>query len=386
MDASKLKNILVDLNSGTTDPINKLLSSLASNISSNVSKKIADNISEDKEAYSRSIINTYTPSNLKILEKIGATKYFGNAGYNEIVLILNKNLYDSRQTVEDLNEFIEERRIFIEILILTSENLKALNIEAHYSRDTFEVGILMPEEVTYNKIVNVTKELNQWDKVFKTVKELGGESTEDTEINFVNNGSLEFFIDNGPQIALCLALIIDKVVKIYSNITKIRIAREELKQLGGLPVAERKVSEKLEKDYFNKEVDKTAQEIIKQFASKQIEEGRLNELRVAVKGHVVYVAKCIGKGMIIEIIPPEILVPEEPEEDDIETAEEKEQRKILKQNYDKTLKQIEIVQKTMDTMKTIGKTGIDVVKYLMEGEEPEGDKPEDEEPKNEDKD
>lgn len=383
MDASKLRNVLVDLSTGSIDFTNKLLTELSMSLSSNLSKNIAQNLSAIRKDYSESVVNTYTPSNLKIFEKIGAAKYFGNSGYNEIELILNKNLYDTQQTVENLNAFIEERRIFVEIINLTSENLKKLNVGVHYSTENFEVGILMPKEVTYNKIVNVTKELNQWDKVFKTVKELGGESAEDTEINFVNNGSLEFFIDNGPEIALCLTYIIDKVVKIYSNIVEIRIKRDELKELGGLPASDRKASEKLEREYFNKEVEKTAQSIIKEFASKEIDSGRVHELKIAMKGHVVYIAKCIDKGMIIEITPPEVVVPEQVEDND--SKEQKEEKKVLKQNYDKTLKQIEIVQKTMATMKTIGKTGIDVVKYLSEGDEPEGEKSEGEESEGEDR-
>ncbi|NTW78370.1 MAG: hypothetical protein HGB33_11485, partial [Syntrophaceae bacterium] len=258
--------------------------------------------------------------------------------------------------------------VFCQTLIkMTADNLRELNIEAHFHDDsTFEVGLLMPEELTNNKIINVTKELNHWDRVFKTLTELTTGSADDTEISFVNNGSLEFFINNGPHIAVCLAFAVERIIKLYKNIVEIRSAKEKLKELG-ISTGEQRTIEKQEKDILNKGIDSIASDIVKEFASKQIDGGRINELKVAMKGHVTYIVKCIGNGMTIEINPPEILEPKEAKE--TETEEKKSEAKKLKYNYDNTIKQIEIVQKSMDTIKTIGKTGMDIVKYLTDGEE-----------------
>lgn len=292
--------------------------------------------------------------------------YFGTIGYLKIEEILNQNGYNVQKTVSDLQEYTSKRNKFVALIDGTSDNLKALNIVAHIHTDsTFEVGLLMPEELTDNKIVKITKELNQWDKVFKSIKELTGEPAEDTEINFVNNGSMEFFIDNAPQIAICLVAAVERITKIYKNIVEIRATRERLKELGVSSV-EQKSIEKQEKELLNKELDKIGLDLVKEFASKQLDTGRANELKVAMKGHIVYIAKCIDGGMIIEVNPPEISEPAVAKESDPD--EKKAEAKKLKANYDLTLKKIEVVQKSMDTIKTIGKTGADVIKYLTDGE------------------
>lgn len=368
MDASKLLNILLDLTSNSEKIITETLNVLTNNISANQSTEIATKLKKLKAEFSDAIINEYNPSNIKIIESIGASDYFGLTGFQKLEEILGKNSYDVQKTVADLQKFIQKRTEFVTLIKTTSENLLKLNIEPHFHIDnTFEVGLLMPKELTNNKIINVTKELNHWDKVFKTLKELTSGSADDTEINYVNNGSLEFFIDNGPQIAACLAVAVERIIKLYKNIVEIRSAKEKLKELG-ISTGEQKTIEKQEKDILNKGIDTIATDIVKEFATKQLDSGRVNELKIAMKGHITYIAKCIDNGMIIEINPPEISEPLEAKETD--TDEKKNEAKKLKENYDKTLKQIDIVQKSMDTIKTIGKTGVDIVKYLTEGEEP----------------
>jgi hypothetical protein len=366
MDASKLQNILLDLTSDEEEIITETLNALVNNISANQSVEISTNLTKLKDTFLQNNSNEYNQSNSAIVESIGASSYFGISGFQKIDEILKKNSFNVQKTVADLQKYITERTAFVTLINATSENLKKLNVNPHFHNDnTFEVGILMPKDVTDNKIINVTKELNQWDKVFKTIKELTGSPIDDTEINFVNNGSLQFFIDNGPQIAACLAVTIERITKLYKSIIEIRSAKEKLKELG-VSTGDQKNIEKQEKEIFNKGIDSITADIIKEFAIKQIESGRINELKIAMKGHVTYIAKCIDKGMTIEINPPEISEPAESKETD--TAEKKEENKKLKENYDLTLKKIEVVQKSMDTVKSIGKTGVDIIKYLTEGE------------------
>lgn len=367
MDSSKLQNILIDLTTGNEDKITEILNLLTSNISSNQSNEISENMRNLKSYFSNSISNRYNVSNLKIVENIGAREYFGLSGFQNLEEILNKNSYDVQKTITDLQNFIHKRTEYVNLLKTTSDNLDKLGISPHYyNDDTFEVGLIMSEEFTNNKIVNITKELNHWDKVFKTLKELTSGSAEDTEINLVNNGSLEFFINNGPQIAACLAVILERVIKLYGNIIEIRVAKEKLKELG-ISTGEQKAIEKQEKDVLNKGIDSITADIIKEFATKEIDSGRINELKIAVKGHISYVAKCIDNGMLIEINPPEIHAPKEANEND--TDEKRKEIERLKAGYNKTLSQIEIVQKSMDAAKSIGKTGVEILKYLTDGED-----------------
>lgn len=369
MDTLKLLSILVDLDNEQEDSsIDTVLQNLASNISSGQTTEIISNEKLAEEFFQESKINFYVPSKIEIVRFIGADKYFGIGGLSVIKEILNKNTYNVQKTYQDLQDYLKQRRKFVEIIQQTRVNLEALNLEAFFpAEDNYQIGLLMPNEYTKNKISSITKELNKWDKVLRTFKELVGESPDETEINHVSNGSLEFFIDNSPSLALALAYAVEKIIKVYKNVVEIRQTREKLKELG-LPQAEQKTIEKQEKEHLSKELDKISAELIKEFASKKIEGGRLNEIKVAVKGHVIYMATCVDNGLTIEINPPEIEEPDVLNEE--ETELNKAEMKKAKIDYDKKLKQLEVVQKSMDTVRTIGKLGIDIGKFLTSGDEP----------------
>lgn len=360
MDASKLLRVLKDLNTSDETYIQELLANLTTYIRSNDSENITSTIKELENEVDIKAIMKYNQSDIEIFEKIGGRYYFGSWGKYKLSNLLTDHSYDLTKTIEGLGEYAEERKEFSTRISQVYDDLVELNIKVHEPTDNiFEVGLLMPTKYTHQKISFITKELNRWDKIFKTFKELTGETPEDTEINFVSNGSLQFFIDNSPEVAVCLAVTIERVVNVYKKIIDIRVTRLKLKELG-VTISEQKSIEKQEKEILNKEIDKIALDIIKEFAIKSIDTGRTNELKIAVKGHVSYIAKCIDGGMTIEINPPTINLPKD--------LSDKEDGKKIKGDYDKILKQIEVAQKSMDVLTTIGKTGIDIVKYLTDGE------------------
>lgn len=368
MDTEKLLNIIADLDNEDDAPsINSLLQELVSNITGGQPSEIVNIENKIRNSFEKSKVNHYVPSNLEIVYYIGAEEFFGNEAYDMVKSILNNNSYNIQKTAKDLQDYIKKREKFVTTLKEIRDNLQFLNFESYYPEgDNYQLGLLLPEEYTHSKISTITKELNRWDKVIKTFKEVVGEPADDTEINFVSNGTLEFFINNSPTIGMVLAFAVERIVKVYKNIVEIRQTRDKLRTLG-LPAGEQKTLEKQEKEHLSKELEKVSADLIKEFATKKIDTGRLNELKVAVKGHVVYIARCVDNGITIEINPPEIEEPKVPSEDD--TDEVKADKKKAKIDYDKRLKQIEVVQKSMDTLKTIGEFGIDIGKFLTNGDD-----------------
>ncbi|MCC8411096.1 hypothetical protein LJ707_19300 [Mucilaginibacter sp. UR6-1] len=363
MDASKLFNILSDLNFDSNNKnIADALNELISNISVGNDTAITDSFESLKKKLSVSVVNNYSPSNIKILEEIGGARFVGNNAIDNLQDILYNSSYNVQKTISDLQKYSEDRALFMNNINDAHKSLKSLNVDAHYYSDaTFEIGLLLPESLTENKVINVTKELNKWDKVLKTIKEITEGTVEDTELTLVSNGSLQFFIENSHHVAVCLIVIVERVVKIYKTIIEIREARERLKELG-IAASEQKNIEKQEKELYNKEIDKVVADIIKDYALKGIESGRLNELKVALKGHIIYIIKCIDNGIVIEVTPPEIDEEEYKKNDDGKGSDDNDA--IKKVPYNLMLKKIEVVQKSMDLVKSIGRTGLDITKLL----------------------
>jgi|GEM_PF-1589933 len=370
MEATKLHTVLIDItNEEASFGFDKAITDLISQIQANQSEGITNAMSFLEENLSLSIFNKYPISNYKILAEINGTTFVGKLALEKLKNILNQNAFNIAKIIAELQEFQKKRNEFITTVGELESSFEKLHIGAHfYDDDTYEIGILFPERENENKITHITKELTKWDNLCKSFQELVGVDVSGTEITLVNNGSLEFFSTNTAHVAVCISFAIERVCTLYKRILEIRETREKLKTLG-VPKSEEEAVKKHEKEIYSKEIDAITTDLLKQFAAKKIEEGRLNELKVAVKGHLNYIAKTVDKGLVIEIIPPEI---DEPEILSIEETEDnKKEKKQTEKEYREKLEKIEMVKKSTELAKEIALTGKEVFKFLASGESEE---------------
>lgn len=362
MEAGKLYNLIIDIReSNLNDEINKDILILSSSI---LNRNDDILLLEKKlfKLFDDSIVNSLVPSDKEILNKIGGTNYFGNEGKLEVLKILGNRSYDIQQITENLDKFAAEREKFLEKIRELSSLLEFFKIEIFYPSDQFHIGLLLPSKFTHdNKIKDVSRELNKWDKIIKNIKELVGEDVEDTKIEYVSNGSLDFFFENSAQVALFVSSAFSNIVTIYDKIAKIRQKRIELKELG-INSGEDKNTAKQEKDLLNSEIDKAALELIKHFAVSKMEGGRKNELSIAINGHLKYFAKYIDSGVIVEINPPQIDEPDKIDSNDTDIKKKEKQTELDK--YKELSKKIDIIKKSMETVNVVQRVGLDLVKSL----------------------
>ncbi len=247
------------------------------------------------------------------------------------------------------------------------DSFKKLGFSPHfYDDETYEIGLLLPTKLTDNRVTTVTKELQQWNTIVKTFREITGQGAEDSKISLVNNGSLEFFFTDSHAVALCISVIIERVCALYKKILEIREVREKLKQLGG-PKQEQNEIAKFEKETIDKEIEQIGGDIFERFVTQKIDKGRLNELKIAVNGHIRYVAKAIDKGIVIEINTPEISEPEILEAP--ETDENKKEKLKAEKEHKERLAKLDVVKKSVQIIKDVTGLGGDVFKYLTAGPE-----------------
>jgi hypothetical protein len=149
---------------------------------------------------------------------------------------------------------------------------------------------------------------------------------------------------------------------------EIRLAWKKLKDTG-LPKTQEKAIKTHEKEVYEKEVDLIVSDLIKKFADKKIEEGRLNELKISIKGHTNYFAKCIDDGLVIEITPPEVREPEIINE--AETEENKKEKAKAKSDFEAKIETVKTIRDGLKAGKEIFSLGKEVFKMLTLGEDEE---------------
>ncbi len=363
MEVSKLYNVILDItNENLNTNATNLLNELTTGIAQNQAQVITNAMSRLEENLSHSVFNVYPPSNFKILIEIGAEKYVGVALLNHIKNLLTTNTFNVNQIVTDLGNFNQQRQTYLNSLSALKDNFKNLGFKPHFYRDEiYEVGVLLPAQYTHDKIATISKELQQWDKIIKSFKELLGEESADTKLSLVNNGSFEFYIQHGPTMALCFVMTLDRLAALYKKVIEIRDARTKLKSLGA-PTPELNAVTKYEKELIDAEIDDIALKLIDQFASKKIADPRLNEIKIVIKDRVKYLAKSIGNGIVIEINPPELEEPDILKEPDSE--ENKKDKQKAQKDYEEKLARLEIIKKSLELTKEIAAAGKDVFKLL----------------------
>jgi hypothetical protein len=367
MESTKLHNVIFDAVQEETEiKLTEKINALITQIQQNQAPQIELTISEIKESLSFSIFNSYSVSNLKVLQEIRGVDFFGETAFHRIKTILELNSYNTAKIISELQEYVKSRNEFIATLTQIKVGFEKLEIPLHFTNEDYELGLLLPSKTEFNSIKGLNKELAKWDKSIKAYRELVGLGPEDTKITLVNNGSLEFFTENPEQVALCISFTLERLFKLYKNILEIRLAWNKLKDTG-LPKTQEKAIKNHEKEIYEKEVDSIVADLIKKFADKKIEEGRLNELKISIKGHTNYFAKCIDDGLVIEITPPEVNEPEILNE--VETEENKKEKAKAKSDFDAKIEKVKTIRDGLKAGKEIYSLGKEVFKMLTSGEE-----------------
>ncbi len=369
MESSKLHNLIYDIIKEETEiKLNEKINDLIVQIQQNQAQQIELTIREIKESLLFSFFNSYSVSNLKVLQEINGTDFIGENALRRIKTILELNSYNTSKIISELQEYVKSRSEFIETLTQIKVGFEKLEIPLHFTDEDYELGLLLPSNTEFNSIKGLNKELAKWDKSIKAYRELVGLGAEDTKITLVNNGSLEFFTENPEQVALCISFTLERLFILYKNILEIRLAWKKLKDTG-LPKTQEKAIKTHEKEVYEKEVDLIVSDLIKKFADKKIEEGRLNELKISIKGHTNYFAKCIDDGLVIEITPPEVREPEIINE--AETEENKKEKAKAKSDFEAKIETVKTIRDGLKAGKEIFSLGKEVFKMLTLGEDEE---------------
>jgi hypothetical protein len=367
MEVSKLYNVVFELvDENESLKINELITNLINSISQNRANQIEGYLNELNKAFDSSKSNFFSISSSKILKEISGESYFGQGAKNAIEEILISTPFNNALTLQKLQEFNKRRADFVSKITQLDTIFESLDLSFHfYNDDTYEIGLIFPEYVTENKIKSINANLHKWDQIFKTLKEITGDEVEDTKISLVNNGSLEFFFENSPKIALCLSIAIERLATLYKRILEIRTARLKLEELGA-PKSESNAIQEHEKIVIEKAIKEIVEQIFKEHAAR-LETGRKNELKNALTSNVKFIAKSIDKGIAIEITPPEVNKPEIINE--LDTEENKRGKIIAEKEYKEKLAKVELANKRTELAREIFNSGKEVFKYLAIGEE-----------------
>jgi hypothetical protein len=305
VDTEKLLRVLLDIleDEGQTNVAGKMEEVRAA-ISQNspdgytsaqtLLKELSTNVRGDSTSYAFSITEQ------ALLKRVAGDQYFGVG----LVTYLDK-LYTepSYQLLPKVDAFREKRANFIQRARQLVDALTSLNINA-YRPSSYEVGMILPDEqADANKIQKRVKEL---DMLLRALEEAASQSVLPTQITRAATGSIELFSLQSAEVALLFSTLLLNVSDIWDKVIQLRkrgkeLAKDNISEQAKATI--QKVYEE-EAEILKREIlDELPEKILEAIPKKITDEGRRNEIKIALHGSLKSVFGWFEAGIEVDITP-----------------------------------------------------------------------------------
>lgn len=356
MEASRLLEVLEDIEAETDGGLTRHLSTLLQQYTSARDSPTVDNTPTIQSSFATLVnyidqgkFSQYPPSKKKVLDAIGGDNRLGHGLQERLTGLLSIQGQTTAGIVTALTTLQSDIATFKKSCAQTRTGLKALGITPHIiPTGEFEVGVLIPETLVDRKLSSVLKELGTWNSIVRGFQEVADEEEREVTVSGLSSGSYETYIPLGMAAATYLSLTINKVLEWYLKILEIRMKRQEFRDLGA-PVDEVTAIQKHEKEFIEKNIKELAKEIVKS-AQPKTDAPRRHELETHISISIKQITRVVDRGGTVEVTstPPEVIAEPEPLPEEA-TAEEEGKHKELLQEYKKLSSQFQRVTEIMQS-------------------------------------
>ncbi len=253
--------------------------------------------------------STFQPAQIKLLEEIGAAKYFAADLASEIAGWVSENVATPAVAQEKLTKLISERDSYLTQIRQLRENLLKVDIKVDgLEPGQAEIGFLLPRELFENQLEPLIKELNVVKRIIRAFSEAATGSVEPIEVRQISTTDPLFFFGLPPETigmigaAVTWALLTWKQVE---EIRKIWLETQKIDALKNDPIEE--LFEGKIKQYVEKSVNEHVALISGGIKADKI---RKNELEFHLKWALESIISRVERGMVVEI---KLLAPPKPE-------------------------------------------------------------------------
>ncbi len=318
------------------------LKNLAQNPSdASYQQQVAERRAELERALQASASNDFSPAWREAVEELGVSDLLGNNLHRAVDEILQRHeaitpsaaseeLTSLASRVEELNNNLEALIVALHWFEIGSEELEF---------GQFEVGVLIPRAEVKNELGPLAEEFVALRKILLPFVELTTGSRPDFEVRSLSSSEFQIFLDSPGAAAACIALAIERLVKLYEGVLNIRLARKQLEDTGMTGDQLTSVTEHAD-GHMEKGIGELVDELIEEFASTKIDEGRTHELRMELHLSLNGLANRIDRSFQVEVrtgLP-------EPEEESEEGQEEAPEVAAARQHAQAVLERQEALQ------------------------------------------
>lgn len=309
MDAERLFRILQDLQRDENElTIAAKIEAIHTNVAQNNETSFQSSQDQLQELIStikdKSISYKFSRPEDLLLEKIGGYKFYGQGLIGELEKIF------ALMPIEistNLTQYKNQRNDFISKITKLAVAFSEAGIK-EYKPESYEVSIILPEQ--QGDFEEISKRIKDLKKLICAFAEGAGTPIKDIKeikITRLSNGSLELFVLLPLNVAVLLTTLFLNISSIYEKIGRFKKKISVNENDKDLSVETRETIHKAisqEADKIKEEIiEKLPEEIIKKPDFKLKDEGRKNEIRIAIKGCVRAVFAWFELGIEVDITP-----------------------------------------------------------------------------------
>jgi hypothetical protein len=287
----------------------------------NTSNQFRNSLQELKDETEKCCSNFFTQSEFGILEEIGGATKTGNGLFSVIYeIISSNNMFTPVEALNKLQKVHEEVISFYSNLSKIYEAFTELAIEFdELKEDEFEIGYLIPKELTDQTLKGLSKEFKNIETVIITVKEILGENASRPIIRKLSNSDFQVFLNSTPAVILFIVTIIERIVALTKQVYEIRKIHKDMLAQNLPDNLTKTIVEHIEQT-ISLEMSKIAESLVQENYIRE-DEARKNELINLMKKNLEYLSDRIDKGAVLEVKTEEPVEPKVTEQENEESVE-----------------------------------------------------------------
>jgi hypothetical protein len=285
--------------------LNTALSNLAGNPSqASHQNEFAQSV-EKLRVLMAEVRDTFQPAQVKLLEEIGASRYFVDDLAGEISNWVSENVATPAAAQQKVSALVSEREAYLTQIRQLRENLSKIGVEVDgLEPGQAEIGFLLPRELFQNELQHLLKELDIVKKIIWAFSEAAIGSAEPIEVRQISTSNPLFFFGLDPKTIAMIGGAITWALLTWKTVEEIRKLRAETAKIEIFkdgPI-EQQFDDTI-KQQVAKAVEEHTAEILKGIEDRN---GRKNEQEKHLKWALESIIARVERGMTVEIrmLPP----------------------------------------------------------------------------------
>lgn len=259
----------------------------------------------------------FQPAQVKILDEIGANKFFFTDLAGDIANWISRNPATPAVAQENLSKLVKDRAAFLSELEQLTTSLVAVGIETNGLKPSeAEIGFQLPRELFDNQLEKLIDELRVIRRVIRAFSEAATGSAQPIEVRQISTSDPLFFFGLDPFTIGLIGGAVAWALNTWKQVEEIRKIRAETAKIDALknePINE--IFESSIKKTIEASIEAKTGELVGAITGK---DARKNEQRTDLKWALESILARVERGMTVEIrmLPP---VQKSPEASDSKT-------------------------------------------------------------------